>query len=423
MHVGLEATPLRTPQLGGVWRYTDGLTRALARVASPHHYSLLFLNSVKPWARVAPPRIESPTMRLVEVRAVSNFFFTYFPLAARRHGRATVESFLGAVDLFHSVNAAVLPQRLGLRVVTVHDLTCLRFPGFHPWVRRTLFQLGIRRAVRQADAIIVPSAATRHDLVARFPAAGGRVHVVAYASGEEFAPMRAADAAEVIARYGLSHRGYFLFVGNIEPRKNLRALVEAYNRMRAGGRSAPALAIAGGSGWKNRAIHRAVATSPFASDIRLLGRVPDSALPPLVNGALAFVYPSLSEGFGLPPLEAMACGTPVITSNRSSLPEVVGDAALLVDPDDRAGLADAMALLMTDGGLRDELRERGLARAGCFSWDKTARMTVEVYESAARQRRGDLDPARPARTIGDVSPRAEQRRGASDRARSSNRDG
>src|SRR5262249_16620391 len=162
----------------------------------------------------------------------------------------------------------------------------------------------------------------------------------------------------VIQRYGLRYRDYLLFVGNLEPRKNPSALLDAYARMRVASGRAPKLAIAGGTGWKSIPIHRKAAASAYAADIRFLGYVPEAGLPALMNGALAFVYPSLYEGFGLPPLEAMACGVPVITSNRSSLPEVVGEAALLVDPDDRRELADAMARVASDERLREKLREQ-----------------------------------------------------------------
>jgi glycosyltransferase involved in cell wall biosynthesis len=382
MHVGVEATTLRSQELGGVWRYTESLIRALGRLASPHRYSLLFLNTFKPWARVPAPHVPTGPLRLVEVTSVSNFLFTFvMPIIPRGGPGPTVESFVGSVDVFHSVNGAVLPQRRGRRVVTVQDLTCLRFPQYHPWARRMLFRVAIRRAVRLADAIIVPSSATERDLSARFPEAERKVRVIPLAHGEQFVPMGPRDSAPIIGRYGLSFRTYLLFVGNVEPRKNLPAVVEAYNRLRSRGRSAPPLVIVGGEGWKNQAIHRAAAASPFASDIRFLGRVADDELPALMSGALAFVYPSIYEGFGLPPLEAMACGTPVITSNRSSLPEVVGDAALLVDPDDRSALAEAMARIVDEQPLREELRDRGLKQAQRFSWDETARLTVRVYES------------------------------------------
>jgi len=382
MHIGLEATTLRSELLGGVWRYTEGLIDALRRLTTPHHYSLLFLNALKPWARASPPRVPaSATMRLVEVTEVSNFLFTFLlPTIPRRWGGPAVESFLGSVDLFHSVNAVVLRQRRGRQVVTVHDLTCLEFPGFHPPVRRMLFALGIRRAARLADAIIVPSSATASDLARRFPGTAARTRVIPWAHGEQFVPLDPPAVEPVVRRHGLAPHDYLLFVGNIEPRKNLTAVVEAYDRVRRTTPFTPRLAFAGSAGWKNRPLYRAVAGSPFSADIRFLGHVPDPDLPALMNGALALVYPSIYEGFGLPPLEAMACGTPVITSNRSSLPEVVGDAALLVDPDDRVALAGAMARILEDPCLREDLRERGLKQVERFSWDETARLTLDVYE-------------------------------------------
>jgi glycosyltransferase involved in cell wall biosynthesis len=386
MHVGVEATTLRSQQLGGVWRYTEGLIRALGRLASPHRYSLLFLNAFKPWARVPTPHLSAGAMRLVEVTSTSNFLFTFLmPMLPLGGLGLTVESFLGSLDVFHSVNAALLPQRRGRRVVTVQDLTCLRFPHYHPWARRMLFRMALRQAVRQADAIIVPSSATRRDLTTRFGGAAPKVRVIPLAHGEQFVPLEPEETARITGRYGLSWHDYLLFVGNVEPRKNLLAVIEAYNRLRSRARSAPPLAIVGGEGWKNQAIHRAAAVSPVASDIRFLGRVDDDELPALMNGALAFLYPSIYEGFGLPPLEAMACGTPVITSNRSSLPEVVADAALLVDPDDRSELAEAMARIVDEQSLREELRDRGLKQAQRFSWDETARLTLRVYEEEIGQ--------------------------------------
>jgi len=384
MHIGVEATNLRSQQLGGVWRYTESLIRALGRLTSPHRYSLLFFNAFKPWARVPPPSVSSPAMRLVEVTSNSNFLFTFFvPMIPRAWGGPTVESFLGRVAVFHSVNAVALPQRNGRRVVTVQDLTCLHFPQFHPWVRRTLFRMGVRRAARLADAIIVPSSATKRDLATWLPPADKKIRVVPLAPREHFVPLSSRESLPVIDRYGLPYRDYLLFVGNVEPRKNLLALVEAYNRLRESTQLRPRLALAGGEGWKNQVIHQAAAISPYAADIRFLGYVPDAELPALMNGALAFVYPSIYEGFGLPPLEAMGCGTPVITSNRSSLPEVVGDAALLVDPNDRAGLADAMARIVDEEPLREDLRERGLKQAQRFSWEDTARLTLRVYEGGS----------------------------------------
>ena len=381
MHIGVEATTLRSQHLGGVWRYTENLITALGRLPSPHRYSLLYINAFKPWSRVQPAVVERPQFRLVEVTSVSNLLFSFLaPIVTRRRPALAVESFLGPVDVFHSVNAVLLPQRHGRQVLTVHDLTCLTLPQFHPWRRRALFRFGIRRAVRQADAIIVPSQAAKGDLVTFFPWSEGKIEVIPEAPGEQFVPLGPEQSQPVASRYGLTYGDYLLFVGNVEPRKNLIALIDAYNALRMRMPVGPDLAIAGGRGWKNGLIHRAAARSPFGRDIRFLGYVPEPDLPALMNGAIALVYPSMCEGFGLPPLEAMACGTPVISSNRSSLPEAVGDAALLVDPDDRAALTDAMAAAVSDKALRDDLRERGLQQAKRFSWDETARLTLRVYE-------------------------------------------
>jgi glycosyltransferase involved in cell wall biosynthesis len=390
MHVGVEATTLRSQQLGGVWRYTDNLIHALGTLATRQRYSLLFLNAFKARARVAPPPVP-PALRLVEVRSVSNLLFTYLLPMKPAHCIPTVESFLGPVDVFHSVNAAPLPQRGGRRVVTVHDLTCIEFPRYHPLARRVLFRVGLSRAARLADAIIVPSAATRRDLLRRTGTSGVRVHVVPSAAGARFAPLATAEAEPVVRRYGLAFGEYFLFVGNVEPRKNLVGLLRAYDTVRRGRRHGPALVIAGGTGWRNRAILDAIGASPYTADIRMVGYVPEGELAALMNGAIAFVYPSLYEGFGLPPLEAMACGTPVITSNRSSLPEVVGNAALLVDPENTRDLALAMARLVDEAPLREELRERGLERARQFSWRRTAELTSAVYESVATAGRAPRD--------------------------------
>lgn len=211
-------------------------------------------------------------MRFVNVNSVSNAVFTFLvPLLPL--GRLTVESF----------NAAILPERQGRRVVAIQDLACLQFPEFHPWPRRVLFRRSVRRTARQADAIIVPSPATSRDFAARFPGAEGKTHMVPLAPGERFVPLRLEQSRPVFGRYGLSYRDYLLFVGNVEPRKNLRALLDAYTRMRTATGLSRRLAIAGGRGWKNHPIHQAAAASPFAAEIRFLGHVPETDLPALAG--------------------------------------------------------------------------------------------------------------------------------------------
>jgi glycosyltransferase involved in cell wall biosynthesis len=206
------------------------------------------------------------------------------------------------------------------------------------------------------------------------------VHVVHEAAAPHFAPPPTAEIARIRARYGLDGR-YVLFVGLLEPKKNLAGLVEAVARCRAGGGwGAAHLAVAGDSGWGDD-LAAAVSRLGLAETVRFLGAVADGDLPALYAGADVFVFPSLWEGFGLPVLEAMAAGAPVVASRRGALPEVAGDAALLVEPE-AAALADALGRVLGDARLRERLREAGLARARGFSWERAAAETLAVYRAA-----------------------------------------
>jgi glycosyltransferase involved in cell wall biosynthesis len=265
-------------------------------------------------------------------------------------------------------------------VITVFDLSVLLFPGYHPWVRERVFNEGIARSAARADAIIVISQHTKRDVVKHLGVPQGKIHVVLCAAAARFRPLPSMELDRVLSKYNLEAGKYLLCVGNVEPRKNLVRLVESYDLLRRSVGMQHPMVIAGGQGWHNSPIYRKVEELGLRQAVRFLGYVPDDDLPPLLNGALLFVYPSLYEGFGLPPLEAMACGTPVVTSNTSSLPEVVGDAALTVDPYDVEGLTKAMEQLLTDQELQNEMRTRGLARAKLFSWERAARETLKVYE-------------------------------------------
>ena len=240
-------------------------------------------------------------------------------------------------------------------------------------------------AALRADRIVVPSQHTRNDILKLLPVEPERVVVVAGGIDPIFTPQPPASVDERLARVGLRPGEYLLFVGTIEPRKNLARLLEA---MELAGPGIGPLVIAGGAGWNNTDIRSALARLVRAGRARDLGYVPDALRPALYAGARAFVYPSLYEGFGLPPLEAMACGTPVLTSNVSALPEVVGDAALFVSPDDVPALAGAVRRLWEDDALRADLRTRGLARARQFSWDQTARRTLDVYRAVLSAEEG-----------------------------------
>jgi glycosyltransferase involved in cell wall biosynthesis len=277
-------------------------------------------------------------------------------------------------DVFLSTNSYLTAWFMRIPcAVIVHDLVAF-LDGMQAQARAARIERAtIRPALRRAAALVCNSEATRADLVARFPAAATRARVVTFAADARFG--HAVRSAEVEARHGLG-RPYVLAVGTLEPRKNLERLIAAWEQLPG----THALALVGPRGWDDELI---VQRARRAGDVRLLGRVSDDDLAALYAGAACFAYPSLYEGFGLPVLEAMAAGAPVVTSNLSSLPEVAGDAALLVDPRDIAGLRDALARVLGDDALAGELRARGRKRAAQFSWDRTADATLRTLAALA----------------------------------------
>ncbi len=272
--------------------------------------------------------------------------------------------------------AGVGPVRRSLpTVLTVYDLNVLRFPHlFRRWFRHYARAV-LPRAARSADVIITLSEASKADIVQDLAIPGERVVVIPPGVNPSFTPVAAesARAQEVRRRYGLGS-DFVLTVGSVEPRKNLRSLLEAVGRLRTrGGTSDVALVHAGPEGWLADGVSR-------TAGARFLGYVSLPDLVALYGMARVCVYPSLYEGFGFPVVEAMACGCPVVTSNVSSLPEVAGDAAVLVDPYSVDAIAGGIATLWTDEGRRRELSARGLARARSFTWERTARETAALYE-------------------------------------------
>jgi glycosyltransferase involved in cell wall biosynthesis len=293
--------------------------------------------------------------------------------------RPLLPSSLASANVVHATNhGAVPPTRRGQAlVVTVHDLAFVHAPDLFSRRWRWLYRAGLRAAVRHADAIVTPSRSTAEDVVSHTGVDPAKLHVVPLAAA---LPSGALDAADVATRLMIS-RPYALFVGTLEPRKNLVRLVRAYRR--AAGRGLPhALVLAGPMGWQHEPLMRELALSG-PGEIVMTGRVSADELDALYRGADAFVYPSLYEGFGLPVVEAMARGVPTITSATSSLPEVAGDAAELVDPRSVRELTDALERVLTDTAHADSLAARGRAQAERFSWDETARLTLEVYDAVS----------------------------------------
>lgn len=264
-------------------------------------------------------------------------------------------------------------------VVTVHDLGYLRYPEAHTTAQRLYLRLSTVWSARAASHLIAVSAATRSDLVRLAGISPDRITVVHHGVAERFR-QPVADPARARAIVG-GDEPYFLYVGTVQPRKNLVRVIEAFadaSRRLADAGIAPVLVIAGKRGWLSEGIARRAAELGIAGRVRFAGYVADDDLPTLYREALAFVFPSLYEGFGMPVLEAMACGAPVLTSNSSSLPEVAGNAALVVDPLDTGAITEGMVRLACDAALRQELRQRGYQRAAQFTWDRCAEETLRV---------------------------------------------
>jgi glycosyltransferase involved in cell wall biosynthesis len=295
------------------------------------------------------------------------------PLLARQ---AQLDLLHGAVN----INPALSPCPT---VVTVHDLSFMRTPQAFPPMQRAYLHSQVRRSVAAARRVIAVSQATKQDVVDLFGAPADRIDVVYNGVDASFCPAPAGEVEAFRRGAGLPER-FILHLGTLEPRKNLPRLVQAFAQVRAhdAGQPAVKLVLAGGRGWDYDAIFAEVARQGLEQEVLFPGYVSDEDLAWWYRAAAVFVYPSLLEGFGLPVLEAMACGAPTVTSNLSSLPEVAGDAALLVDPMSVDALAGALLRLLADADLARELRTRGLAQAARFPWSRTAQETAAVYRRA-----------------------------------------
>jgi len=267
-------------------------------------------------------------------------------------------------------------------VVTVHDISYEVFPEyFHPFALQRM-RLMIPHAARTAAEVVTISQASKQELVERYRLDPARITVTMLAASAAFRVIDAQVARQASARFALRER-YLLAVGNLQPRKNLQRLLEAFASLRRAERIPHQLVLVGQKGWMGQTIASEVERLGIAADVLLTGYVSEDELVALYNRAELFIYPSVYEGFGLPILEAMACGAPVITSNTTSMPEVAGEAALLIDPLSQAELQAAMVRICDDSDLRRTMREAGQQRASCFSWERMAAETMCVYRRAA----------------------------------------
>jgi glycosyltransferase involved in cell wall biosynthesis len=299
-----------------------------------------------------------------------------------------VQAFTGQIDLFHSPDFVLPPVGRVATILTVHDLSFLRVPECYVPAFREYLERAMRRAVARSDRILADSKSTQYDLNELLDVDPRQVEVVYPGVESRFRPVGEADMlAAARARYNLPER-FILGLGTLQPRKNFEGLVRAFAELLHAGGHRPEIAdlylvIAGGQGWMSEGIYDAVTRAGVEERVRFAGFVRDEDLPALYSLAAAFAFPSRYEGFGLPVLESMACGTPVVCADNSSLPEVVGEAALMVDAGDVDSLAGSLAQLLGDRPMRDRLINAGLERVPQFTWQTAARTLLGVYRSFA----------------------------------------
>jgi glycosyltransferase involved in cell wall biosynthesis len=378
MRIGIDYTAAAR-QGGGIGRYTRELVRALLCLESSHQYALFAAVgglTTRDW------RLEIENLQSL----VSNLWFRAIPITddwlhrlwQRLRLPIPIEAITGPLDVFYSPDFVLPPTLRATRtLLTVHDLSFLHFPdAYVPSLRRYLERV-VPRSVARADRVLADSESTRRDLIAYFGASPEKVQVLYSGVDARFCPdAEPEEKARVEARYGLGDQPYVLSVGTLQPRKNYVRLIKAFANLQPANLQ---LAIAGGRGWLYEDV--LAEAEKHGDRVHVLGFVDDADLPALFRNAVLFAFPSLYEGFGIPPLEAMACGIPVVCSNASSLPEVAGDAALMVDPLDVDALARAMVRALEDADLRREMIDKGLAQAARFTWEGAARQLLDVFEA------------------------------------------
>jgi glycosyltransferase involved in cell wall biosynthesis len=373
--IGIDYTSA-VQQFAGIGRYTREIVAALAARDAATRYRL-FVAAGGPVAKENPgPNFEWRTTRLSRRWLERLWYRLRLPLP--------VEVWAGRFDLFHQPDFVLPPVLPGVRtIVTIHDLSFVRQPdSVMPGMGRYL-NTWVPRSVAQADHVIAVSEATRQDVLDLYGAPPEKVSVIYHGVRPQFQPVtEPARLAAVRQKYGLGQAPVILSVGTVQPRKNYRRLIQAFARLEP----THTLVIAGGKGWQYQAILAEADKPGLAGRVHFPDFVADEDLPALYSAADLFVYPSLYEGFGLPALEAMACGAPVVCSNSSSLPEVVGKAAILVDPLNPDAIAAAMQQVLADTAWQQKMGAAGQAQAAHFTWDGVAAQLQHLYRTILEKR-------------------------------------
>ncbi len=377
MHIEFDAVPLVSDRLTGIGWCEVGQTTAMARLYPEHTYSYSFFTSGD---SSRAERIKSFAGDKISLN--SSDFSGYIYRAVSNFLPVPYKHFFGKkADITHFFNYIVPPAVHGKTVVTVHDMVYKAFPETVRARTKYMLDSGLKRSMKRADLIVTDSEFSKAEIIKYFPQHENKLRVVPCGVDlEKFRPCETPERIPEVKKSLEIEGDYFLYLGTIEPRKNLERLIEAYHIFSQRVSDAPKLVLAGGKGWLYDSIFAKVKELKLDKQVIFTKYIPAEDMNPLMCGALAFVFPSIYEGFGMPPLEAMACGVPVLSSGEASLPEVTGDCAVICDAYSAESIAEGLMKLCSDESLRADLSRRGLERAKTFTWDKSAEILHNVYK-------------------------------------------
>lgn len=379
MRIEFDALPLVSEKMTGIGWCEAGQTTALARLYPENSYTYNFFSgkdNESKLHRIAQFAGENISVRMAE-------FSGYMYRAASTFVPVPYSHFFGQkADITHFFNYIVPPGVHGKTVVTVHDMVYKAFPETVRGRTKLMLNMGLKQSMERADIIVTDSEFSKSEIIRYFPQHEDKIRVVPCGvDNEKFCPCTEPERIPVVKESLGIEGDYFLYLGTLEPRKNLERLITAYKALvNKLGEKSPKLVLAGGKGWLYEGIFARVERLGLQDKVIFTKYVPSEDMNPLMCGALAFVFPSLYEGFGMPPLEAMACGVPVLASGEASLPEVTGDCAVICDAYSPKSIANGLYRLYADEKLRKDLSARGLERAKQFTWERSAEMLCSIYE-------------------------------------------
>jgi len=376
--IGIDIRTLMDKHYSGVSEYTFHLVNEFLRLDQNNDYRLYY-NSGRDLA-YRLPNFAAQNVKVIGTR-YPNKIFNY--VLQKLFHYPQIDKVIGGVDVFWSPHINFLSlSKSAQKFLTIHDLSFLRYPEFFNQRKNFWHQLiNVQKLVANFDHLIAVSGNTKQDIIELLGIAPEKINVIYSGIDSAYRPVDDLEELEAVKlRYGLPEK-FILYLGNVEPRKNLIGLIRAYNDLR---RRNPAfsgvkLVIAGATGWKIKDIFKELYASDYQADIKFLGYIDKADKPALYSLCSVFAYPSFYEGFGFPPLEAMACGAPVVTSNVSSLPEIVGSATLIVDPYNTNAITTALEQVLTDDALAERLRRDGLEQVKRFNWANTAQRYLELF--------------------------------------------